>query len=183
MIDSRFVLTGTVPRTMIGGKMRLPGSPDPSETKAGGLDRRTVVAGLAGLLAVPGTMVPGNAFASGTESWAMATQIVAGTRLADPHVLALAVDALEKEVGADVVGRLYAAIIDRDASNIVEPFEDPDVETAARRFVEMIYTGEITPGTTVAFHQALAWQVLPFTKPPSVCGPDMGWWTDPPAQG
>lgn len=152
-----------------------PGIPDTSDS---GLDRRSLIAGLAALAAFPGS-----AFATTGESWTFATQIIAGTRLADPNVLTLAVDALEAEVGADVVKRLHAAILKRDAANIVVPFEDADIESAARRFVEIIYTGEITPGHTVAYHQALAWQVLPFTKPPSICGPDMGWWTDPPAQG
>jgi hypothetical protein len=143
----------------------------------GTFDRRTVVAGLATLLALPGTT-----FAASGGNWTMATQIIAGTRLADPNVLEMAVAALEKEVGTDVVARLHSEILKRDAADIVDPFKDEKVEAAARRFVEMIYTGEITPGTTVAFHQALAWQVLPFTKPPSICGPDMGWWTDPPEQ-
>lgn len=156
---------------------RLPGSPDPSEPVAIAPDRRAVVAGLAALLTLPGT-----SFAATGRSWPLATQIIAGTRVADPNVLEMAVTALESEVGADVVSRLHAAILKRDAADIVEPFADDAVEAAARRFVEMIYTGEITPGSTVGFHQALAWQVLPFTKPPSVCGPDMGWWTNPPDQ-
>jgi hypothetical protein len=161
---------------------RFPGTPDPSTTGTWRPDRRSVTAGLVALLAIPGATVSGPAIAATGDSWTMATQIIAGARLADPNVLDLAVKALEGEVGADVVRRLYFAILERDAASIVDPFEDEKVEAAARRFVEMIYTGEIAPGTIAAFHQALAWQVLPFTKPPSVCGPGMGWWTDPPQQ-
>jgi hypothetical protein len=165
---------------------RLPGTPVSSKTgdlsKTGNPhpDRRSVAAGLAALLAVPGSALLSGPAMAARGNWTIATQIVAGTRLADPNVLEMAVAALEKEVGADVVARLYQAILARDAASIVEPFADKDVESAARRFFEMIYTGEIEPGTTAAFHQALAWQVLPFTKPPSICGPDMGWWTYPP---
>ncbi len=166
-----------------------PGSPTSDNTVSGDTasgpwspDRRSVTLGLAALLAVPGSVLPSASVAASGKSWTMATQIVAGTRLADPNVLELAVAALEREVGGDVVARLHAAIIERDAANIVEPFDDAAVEAAARRFVEMVYTGEITPGTIVGYHQALAWQVLPFAKPPSVCGPDMGWWTYPPDQ-
>jgi hypothetical protein len=161
---------------------RLPGTPDPSEPVAIAPDRRAVIAGLAALLTLPGTSFATTGFAATGGSWPLATQIIAGTRVADPNVLEMAVSALEREVGVDVVKQLHAAILKRDAADIVEPFADDAVEAAARRFVEMIYTGEITPGSTVAYHQALAWQVLPFTKPPSVCGPDMGWWTNPPDQ-
>lgn len=159
---------------------RLPGSPDTSD---GAVDRRSVIAGLASLLAIPAAGLPGIAGASTPGSWALATQVVAGTRVADPNVLAMAVEALEAEVGRDVVARLHAAILARDAADIVEPFEDAGIEGAARRFVEMVYTGSFAHGSTVGFHQALAWQVLPFTKPPSICGPGMGWWHEPPARG
>lgn len=159
---------------------RIPGTPD---MPRGGIDRRSVVAALAGLLIAPGAIAAGAPHAAAAGSWTLATQIIAGTRVADPNVLALAVEALEAEAGRDVVARLHAAILARDAADIVEPFADAAVESAARRFVEMVYTGALTPGRTVAFHQALAWQVLPFTKPPSICGPDMGWWHEPPQHG
>jgi hypothetical protein len=139
------------------------------------IDRRTVVAGLAALLACSNA-----ARGATTESWTLATQIVTGTRIADPTVLQLAVEAIEAQFGAPIVDKLLDAVLARDAANIVKPFDDAKVEAAARRFVEIAYTGEIRPGTALGFHQALAWQVLPFTKPPSVCGPGFGWWTNPP---
>jgi hypothetical protein len=140
-----------------------------------GLDRRTVVAGLAALVACPN-----QAFAAQDRSWALATQIVAGTRVSDPTMLTLAVQAIETQFGANTVMELYDAVLARDAANIAAPFPDAAVEAAARRFVEVVYTGEIATGSALGFHQALAWQVLPFTKPPSVCGPGFGWWTNPP---
>ena len=36
-----------------------------------------------------------------------------------------------------VVGRLHRAVLTRDADDIVRPFDDPAVETAARKLVEM----------------------------------------------
>jgi hypothetical protein len=138
-------------------------------------DRRAVLVGLATLLAAPSRLL-----AAPSESWPLATQIIAGTRVADPTVLALAVSAIEVRFGAAVVEKLRSAVLDRDAANIVEPFPDPQVEAAARAFVETIYTGEIATGDAVGFHQALAWDVLTFAKPPSVCGPGFGWWTKPP---
>ena len=157
-------------------------APSPPDTSDSGVDRRSVVAALAGLLVAPRALAAGMAPAAAAGSWTLATQIIAGARVGDPNFLALAVEALEAEAGRDVVARLHTAILSRDAADIVEPFADADVESAARRFVEMVYTGALTPGRTVGFHQALAWQVLHFTKPPSVCGPDMGWWHDPPAR-
>jgi hypothetical protein len=139
------------------------------------LDRRAVLAGLAALITCPGL-----ARAAASSSWTLATQIVTGTRVADPTVLTLAFQAIEAKFGASTIEKLLDAVLTRDAANIVEPFADPAVEAAARWFVEIVYTGEIEPGVTLGFHQALAWQVLPFTKPPSICGPGFGWWTNPP---
>lgn len=151
---------------------------------AAGPDRRRLLLGfaaVAGLSTLPLAALSGPA-AAAADSWTLATQIVAGTRLGDPTVLALVIEALEAEVGAAMVERLRTAVLARDAADIVDPFEDPAVEAAARRFVEMVYTGAFAAGATPAFHQALAWKVLPFTKAPSVCGPGFGWWTNPPAR-
>jgi hypothetical protein len=152
-----------------------PGSLPDSHEGSTDFDRRAVLLGLAGLIACPN-----QAFAALDRSWTLATQIVAGTRVVDPTVLKLAVEAIGAEFGAAGVEKLRDAVLARDAANIVDPFPDPTVEAAARRFVEVVYTGEITVGSTLGFHQALAWQVLPFAKPPSVCGPGFGWWTKPP---
>ncbi len=140
-----------------------------------GLSRRAVLAGLAALLSLPG-----KALAAPTTSWTVATQIIAGTRVADPTVLALAVNAIASEFSEATTEDLLRAVLARDAANIAEPFTDPAVEAAARRFVEIVYTGAIGASATPGFHQALAWQVLPFTKPPSICGKGFGWWTHPP---
>ena len=155
-----------------------PETPDsPTDLRKGSadFDRRAVLFALGGLIACPN-----QALAAADRSWTLATQIVAGARIADPTVLDLAIKALEAEFGAPVVEKLRDAVLARDAANIVDPFPDSAVEAAARRFVEIVYTGEIAAGSTLGFHQALAWQVLPFAKPPSVCGPGFGWWTNPP---
>lgn len=142
--------------------------------------RREVLAGLAAVLAAPG----GGAFAQ-AGSWELGIQILAGTRPRDPTLLTLAIEGLAAERGRPVVDRLLDAVLRRDAADITEPFADAAVEAAARRLVEIVYTGEIPSGAAgrtpaTGFHQALAWQVLPFTKAPSVCGPGFGWWTHPP---
>jgi hypothetical protein len=152
-----------------------PESPTDLHKGSTDFDRRAVLAGLAGLIACPN-----QAFAASDRSWTLATQIVAGTRIADPTVLKLAVEAIEAEFGAAGVEKLRDAVLARDAANIVDPFPDPPVEAAARRFVEVVYTGQFAASSALGFHQALAWQVLPFTKPPSVCGPGFGWWTKSP---
>ena len=125
---------------------------------------------------------PSVAWATESESWTIATQIAAGTRVADPTILALATKTLEAEVGQVTVEKLLTAILERDADSITKPFEDKATEAAARRFVEIVYTGQFSSNDMAGFHQALAWQVLPFTKPPSVCGPGFGWWTQSPKQ-
>jgi hypothetical protein len=149
------------------------------------MDRRSVLAGLA---ALSGASVTGISAALGAaSSWEVGMQILAGARLRDPTLLSLALDGLAREVGADTVDRLLEAVLARDSANIEAPFDDPAIEAAARRFVAIVYTGEIPTADggdpAIGFHQALAWQVLPFTKAPSVCGPGFGWWTDPPERG
>lgn len=154
-----------------------------AEDRPQGMDRRRVLAGLAALLSTP---VLGAPALAATPSWDVGMQILAGARLRDPTLMALALDGLAREVGAGTVDQLLEAVLARDAANIEAPFADPAIENAARRFVAIVYTGEIPTADgnpAIGFHQALAWQVLPFTKPPSVCGPGMGWWTDPPAPG
>ena len=153
-----------------------------------GPDRRAVLAGLAALAGSP--LFAGGAAAAVAGSgarWTLATQILAGTRPRDATLTELAVAALEREAGAETVEKLLVAVLGRDADDIGAPFADAAVEAAARRFVEMVYTGELpaADGTTtgLGFHQALAWQVLRFTKPPSVCGPGFGWWADAPDVG
>jgi hypothetical protein len=138
-------------------------------------DRRTILLGLAALAATPS-----RGLAASQDSWTLATQIVAGAHPANPTIVRLAVAAIEKEFGAATVRSLRDAVLARDAADIVEPFAEAPVEAAARRFVEIVYTGEFAPGNALAFDQALAWQVLSFTKAPGVCGPGFGWWTNPP---
>lgn len=149
-------------------------------------DRRSVLAGLAafaGAALGPGLATSGAALAGPEASWVLATQILAGDRPRDPNLIALALDALRRNQGDDLVDRLLAGVLARDADSIAAPFADPAVEAAARRFVEIVYTGAVdTDGAVdaVAFHQALAWQVLRFTKAPGVCGDGFGWWADAP---
>jgi hypothetical protein len=144
-----------------------------------GIDRRAALTGLAAALVAAG--LPPQAQAA---SWDLVVQILAGARMKDPTVLALALDSLRREFGEPALRRLAEAVLARDAANIVEPFTDPQTEAAARRFVEMLYSGEIADGAgkplMLGFHQSLAWQVLPFTKAPSLCGPGFGWWNAPP---
>ena len=146
----------------------------------GGPDRRAVLAALAGLASLPAFP----ALAAPATDWSLAVQVLAGTRMRDPTLLKIALAALSRDVGSDVVVRLHRAVLARDADDIVRPFEDAAVEAAARSLVAMLYTGEIAGAdgtvTAIGFHQALAWEVLAFTKAPSVCGPGFGWWADAP---
>lgn len=155
---------------------------DEPPRRGDGPDRRTVLAALAGLAALPA--LPAAAVAAGTARWPLAVQILAGTGMRDGTLFSLAIEALARDAGEETVARLHRAVLARDADDIARPFEDPTIEAAARKLVEMLYTGEIPDAagtvTAVGFHQALAWEVLSFTKAPSVCGPGFGWWADPP---
>lgn len=62
-------------------------------------------------------------------------------------------------------------------------FEQKDMRALADRITLCWYRGnwsqEGTP-TRSGFADALAWQVLPFTKPPGICGGGTGYWANPP---
>jgi hypothetical protein len=160
--------------------MRRPATTDEPLAHGAGPDRRAVLAALAGVASLPAFP----ALAATETDWSLAVQVLAGTRMRDPTLLELALAVLTRDAGADVVARLHRAVLARDADDIVRPFDDAAVEAAARSLVAMLYTGEIAGAdgtvTAIGFHQALAWEVLAFTKAPSVCGPGFGWWTDPP---
>lgn len=140
------------------------------------IDRRKILVGLSALMGRPPV-----AWAREFGPWEMASQTMAGARVA-PVLLSHAKEALEAEVGQETVARLLSAALTRDADSIVRPFEDDTLEAAARRFVEIVYTGQLGPDDMTGFQQSLAWQVLDFAKPPGVCGPGFGWWSQPPAQ-
>ena len=149
-------------------------------TNDAGLHRRGLLLVLAAAVATPGL-----GLAAGTDrSWATGTLILAGTRPRNPDFLAAALDAFQGEFGAETAGHLLDAVLQRDAAGITDPFDDPRLEDAARRLVEILYTGDLPSGSgadvAAGFQQALAWQVLGFTKPPSICGPEFGWWNAPP---
>lgn len=160
--------------------MRRSATSEETPSGGNGPDRRAVLVALAGVASLPAFP----ALAATGSDWSLAVQMLAGTRMRDPTLLELALTALARDAGADVVARLHRAVLARDADDIVRPFEDPAVEAAARSLVAMLYTGEIADAdgtvTAIGFHQALAWEVLAFTKAPSVCGPGFGWWADAP---
>lgn len=147
---------------------------------AGCLDRRSLLVILAAAVAAPGSGLA----AAADRSWATGTLILAGTRPRNPDFLSAALGAFQNEFGAKTAGQLLDAVLQRDAARITDPFDDPVLEAAARRLVEILYAGDLpsSSGADVAagYQQALAWQVLGFTKPPSICGPEFGWWNAPP---
>lgn len=158
--------------------MRRTATNDEPPVRHSGPDRRAVLVALAGVASLP-------AFpAAAAPDWSLAVQVLAGTRMRDATLLDIALAALARDAGADVVARLHRAALARDADDIVRPFEDHAVEAAARSLVAMLYTGEIADAdgtvTAIGFHQALAWDVLAFTKAPSLCGAGFGWWADAP---
>lgn len=154
-----------------------------------GLDRRRFVAALALVGgAAPASLLPAGSAAAlrldGDARNLLAAQILNGA-LPEPIELVDACYAsLAAELGQDTLDALIAAILERDAASIDEPFKRPEIETAARRLLEIFYTGETTAADgsrdVPYFHQALAWHVLGFTKPPGICGPGFGWWADKP---
>ena len=155
--------------------------PEAPNTDRANLDRRTLLLALATAIAAPGF-----ALAAGTDrSWVIGTQILAGTRPRNPDFLAAALDAFQGVFGAEASDRLLDAVLQRDAARITEPFDDQRLEEAARYLVGILYTGDFPSGrgadVPLGFQQALAWQVLGFTKAPSVCGPGFGSWNAPPS--
>lgn len=64
-------------------------------------------------------------------------------------------------------------------------FEQKDMRALADRITLCWYRGNWSqegPPTRSGFADALAWQVLPFTKPPGICGGGTGYWALPPVE-
>ncbi len=154
-----------------------------------GLDRRRFVAALALVGgAAPAALLPGGPAAArrldGEARNLLAAQILNGALPEPIEIVDACYASLATELGRDTLDALIAAILERDAASIDAPFERPEIEAAARRLLEIFYTGETTAADgsrdVPYFHQALAWHVLGFTKPPGICGPGFGWWADKP---
>ncbi len=153
-----------------------------------GLDRRRFVAALALVGgAAPASLLPAGVAARRLDGDArniLAAQILNGALPEPIEIVDACYTSLATELGQDTLDALIAAILERDAASIDEPFERPEIEAAARRLLEIFYTGETTAtdgsSDVPYFHQALAWHVLGFTKPPGICGPGFGWWADKP---
>ena len=147
------------------------------------LSRRRALQALAVLLCTPASLRLAAADALSNRKL-LATQILNGLTPTTLSVIDQLFSALEQELGQETVAQLIAAVLERDAANISQPFDDTSTEQAAQRALEMFYSGEIKNADGHAdalyYHQALTWQVLDFAKPPSICGPGFGWWTAKP---
>lgn len=147
------------------------------------LSRRRALQALAVLVSTPAGL-PWAAADTLADRQLLAAQILNGVTPASLSVVDELFAELMRELGQDTVTRLITAVLQRDASSITRPFEDAAIEQAAQRALDLFYSGEIKGADGQAdalyFHQALTWQVLDFTKPPSICGPGFGWWADKP---
>jgi len=87
---------------------------------------------------------------------------------------------LDAEVGEKFLGGFLASGQSAGLAALVAGASDSELESA---IVAAWYSGlyDTGQGKAVAgFEQALLWKALTYTKPPSDCGGEMGYWSQPP---
>ena len=128
------------------------------------------------------------------EEFLQFSSLLTGVDNLDPNLGRVYLQALRSDGGegptlADVYGAASSGSgpLPQDISQLSSAgfFDQGDFGSVADRIISMWYTGTYNNGeedVVVTFVDALAWKVLHFTKPPTICG-QVGFWSrEPQAQ-
>jgi hypothetical protein len=88
---------------------------------------------------------------------------------------------LDTGMGEKFLGGFLASGQSEGLARLVAGGREPELESA---IIAAWYSGVYDTGqgkAVAGFEQALLWNALTFTKPPSDCGGEMGYWSKPPA--
>jgi len=144
------------------------------------LERRELLAALAALAGV--ALLPSGAGAADASLTGMVMPLAGATpvSLDTSHAF---LDALAAELG-DKLTALAGVVRENPGDGLAAAITAADMDDVANRVIEVFYTGIVTKDgkqTTLHYLDTLQWQVLEdFTKAPSRCGPDFGFWTNAP---
>jgi hypothetical protein len=87
---------------------------------------------------------------------------------------------LDTGIGEKFLGGFLASGQGAALAGLVAGVSEPELESA---IIAAWYSGVYDTGqgkAVASFEQALLWKALTFTKPPSDCGGEMGYWSQPP---
>jgi Membrane bound FAD containing D-sorbitol dehydrogenase len=87
---------------------------------------------------------------------------------------------LDTGIGEKFLGGFLASGQGAGLAGLVAGTSEPELESA---IIVAWYSGVYDTGrgkAVAGFEQALLWKALTFTKPPSDCGGEMGYWSQPP---
>ena len=91
--------------------------------------------------------------------------------------------AMEAELGKDDLAKLAETIRNHPGDTMTPAITEAGLDNLANRVIEIMYTGIVEKdGEKITLHytETLQWQVGTYTKPPTTCGPQFGYWKDPP---
>jgi hypothetical protein len=89
---------------------------------------------------------------------------------------------LDTGIGEKFLGGFLASGHGAALAGLVAGASEPELESA---IIAAWYSGVYDTGrgkAVAGFEQALLWKALTFTKPPSDCGGEMGYWSQPPVR-
>lgn len=132
------------------------------------------LAAMAGLtLAAPGALLA-------DPSLMGMTHPLCGVNPINPDTAQDFYDALTDELGADKLQALAGVVRDNPGDGMAKAITDAGLDDVAERVIEVFYTGIVTKnGDKVVIHylDTLQWEaMLDFTKAPSRCGAEFGFW-------
>lgn len=120
---------------------------------------------------------------SKTDFHALASKLNAAAPF-DPSIETALRDHLTAQYGKGALERLAQIVAENSGVELDEAISAAELDALANAIGATFYSGlgETADGwQVVTYTGALAWQAVPFTKPPSICGGAFGYWSKAPA--
>jgi len=151
-------------------------------THQGQLSRREVIAALAAVAGL--AALPEFALADVDASVVGMTRALAGVNPNNPDTAMTLYEALADELGMDKLQALATVVRENPGDLLTAAITKAGMDDVANRVIEVFYTGIVTKdGKKVVLHylDTLQWEAMAdFTKAPSRCGAEFGFWNFPP---
>jgi len=148
----------------------------------GQLSRREVIAALAAVAGL--AALPEFALADVDASVVGMTRPLAGVNPNNPDTAMALYEALADELGMDKLQALASVVRENPGDLLTGAITTAGMDDVANRVIEVFYTGIVTKdGKKVVVHylDTLQWEAMAdFTKAPSRCGAEFGFWNFPP---
>ena len=155
--------------------------------ESGMADRRAVLRGLAGTLALiawPGAGEAAQAAGSlSTQQFTALSSALTGVSSLDPSDVAAIQAAFSTPARRADLAKLAQIVASKPASDLPQAVQAARLESLANDLVAAWYSGVVTTASgarVVLYVDALVWSAMTFSKPMGVCGGPTGYWANPP---